>query len=392
MATKRQRPSGKWEFIVKNKAMLAKPWSGTFDTEAEGDAYCAKLEACLARGIVPDELTEKGESLEFLREVIRHYLLSAPVSDTDRQCIGVLHARIGATRLKDVNYKWVQAWITGMKRDLHLAPSTIKHHVGALGRCFDWASREGVVELAANPIRMLPKRYAQYTEADSKQLRAVGKKPRKDQERDRRLHPDEESSIREILSGKRPGNRQRSLELRYQKALELLFDLALESAMRLREMFTLELGQINLAQRTIFLDKTKNGEKRQIPLTTVAVKKIKAYLERVKKGNGSMLGFSLQNNLLFPWWDGQRTPDGKIEKASMIRTTTLLSKQFSRIFDAAGCPDFHFHDLRHEATSRYFERSALSDLKIAKITGHKDPRMLMRYANLRPSSLADQLW
>ncbi len=46
----------------------------------------------------------------------------------------------------------------------------------------------------------------------------------------------------------------------------------------------------------------------------------------------------------------------------------------------------------HEATSRFFERTKLSDLQIAKITGHKDPRMLSRYANLRGSDLANQLW
>lgn len=30
--------------------------------------------------------------------------------------------------------------------------------------------------------------------------------------------------------------------------------------------------------------------------------------------------------------------------------------------------------------------------QIAKITGHKDLKMLKRYANLRGSDLADQLW
>ncbi|EQD66080.1 Integrase, catalytic core, phage domain protein, partial [mine drainage metagenome] len=90
--------------------------------------------------------------------------------------------------------------------------------------------------------------------------------------------------------------------------------------------------------------------------------------------------------LLFPWC-------ADVGDARTVRkTTALLSRQWARVFEAAGCPDLHFHDLRHEATSRLYERTTLSDAQIAKITGHKDPRMLMRYANLRASDLAARLW
>jgi integrase len=133
--------------------------------------------------------------------------------------------------------------------------------------------------------------------------------------------------------------------------------------MRLREMYTLDSGQVALQERTIFLDKTKNGDKRQVPLTSGAI----AALE----------GYGLRKGLLFPWWSGDAG-------AEVLRSTTSrLSRQFARIFDAAGCPEMRFHDLRHEATSRFYERTQLSDLEIAKITGHKNPKVLMRYANLR---------
>ena len=52
--------------------------------------------------------------------------------------------------------------------------------------------------------------------------------------------------------------------------MTLLFELAIETAMRLSEMFTLTIDQIDLAQRTVFLDKTKNGDKRQVPRTFAA--------------------------------------------------------------------------------------------------------------------------
>ncbi|WP_312684858.1 tyrosine-type recombinase/integrase [Stenotrophomonas chelatiphaga] len=85
--------------------------------------------------------------------------------------------------------------------------------------------------------------------------------------------------------------RQRPLELRYSEALTLLFDMALESAMRIREMYTLERGQIDLERPTIFLSKTKNGSKRQVPMSSVLVAKLTAY------GGGSELH-------LFRWWGG----------------------------------------------------------------------------------------
>jgi len=89
---------------------------------------------------------------------------------------------------------------------------------------------------------------------------------------------------------------------------------------------------------------------------------------------------------LFPFWEGERSP------LALRRVSSKLSRQFERIFVAAGCADLGFHDPRHEATSRLYEKTTLIDIKIASITGHRDPRQLKRYANLRASDLADQLW
>ncbi len=55
-----------------------------------------------------------------------------------------------------------------------------------------------------------------------------------------------------------------------------------------------------------------------------------------------------------------------------------------------GIDDLHFHDLRHEATSRFFEKG-LNPVEVATITGHKDTRMLMRYTHLRAEDLVKRL-
>jgi integrase len=56
----------------------------------------------------------------------------------------------------------------------------------------------------------------------------------------------------------------------------------------------------------------------------------------------------------------------------------------------AGIEDLRFHDLRHEATTRLFEKG-LNIMEVAGITGHKDLRMLRRYTHLKAEDLAQKL-
>ena len=257
-----------------------------------------------------------------------------------------------------------------------LAPATIRAKVGALARCTDWGMRKGHILLPDHPLRTLPDGYAQYTKTDA----AIAGEARVDVERDRRLEPGEFEKVSAVIVGGVLPRKQRPLALDDPKALWCMFVLAVESAMRMREMFTLTLDQVDLAKRTAFLDKTKNGDKRQVPLSSVAVATLTAYLDlRVAAG-------AKGRDVLFPWWDGDTKP--KI----LDKTSDYLSKLYIGIFEAAKCADLKFHDLRHEATSRLFEKTTLSETQIMKITGHKSHRMMMRYANLRGSDLAARLW
>lgn len=387
MATKRSKGS-KWEYVVKRAKLLPKPLYFVFDNEAEGDAYVAALEALLDKGVVPTELLPSAETIALLAELIQEYLTNNAVASSDVKVLNVIYARIGRTPIKSINYAWVEKWIMDMKQQLNLAPGTIRHHVGALGRCFDYAGRRNLVSLVINPIRQLPKRYAQYTAKDEAMTTAFNSEhtSREDIERDRRLGADEEERIRKVMNRVIVAKRERPLEMRFQAATELLYDLALETAMRMREMYSLTLDQVDLPRRTIFLDRTKNGNKRQVPLSSVAVLKIQEYMRHVEDGSRNMAGFDFRAGRLFPWWDGA------LDEESLIRLTSKLSAHFRTITVAADVRDFRFHDLRHEATSRLFERTSLSEFEIMKITGHSSTRMLRRYANLRGSDLAGKLW
>ena len=74
----------------------------------------------------------------------------------------------------------------------------------------------------------------------------------------------------------------------------------------------------------------------------------------------------------------------------MDSQTVLLIGLWGRACKRAGIRGLRFHDLRHEATSRFFEKG-LNVMEVASITGHKDLRMLLRYTHLRAEDLAEKL-
>lgn len=63
-----------------------------------------------------------------------------------------------------------------------------------------------------------------------------------------------------------------------------------------------------------------------------------------------------------------------------------VSSSFTRACHVLGVEDLHFHDLRHEATSRLFE-AGYSIPEVAQFTLHRSWKDLQRYANLRPAKL-----
>jgi len=63
-----------------------------------------------------------------------------------------------------------------------------------------------------------------------------------------------------------------------------------------------------------------------------------------------------------------------------------ISHAFERICPAAGVEGLTFHDLRHEATSRLFEKG-LNPMEVTAVTGHKTLQMLKRYPHLRAEDL-----
>ena len=139
-----------------------------------------------------------------------------------------------------------------------------------------------------------------------------------------------------------------------------LVKFAIETAMRRQEIASLTWEHVDLKRRTAHLPKTNNGESRTVPLSPAALDILKSLPREL---SGSVFGMS---------------PD-------------LITKKMSKATKRAGMEDFRFHDLRHEATSRFFENTDLDVMEIRMITGHKSMQMLARYSHLRAHKLADRL-
>ena len=368
MSTIKAFANGTFQLRVSSK-LLDKPLYATFDSKEQAEAYGAQLEGLLAQGIVPKSLLERtkaGQEIWTVSRCIAEYLRENAVPVSDVKLLSTIRPLLAAASTGHLNYDWAEAWVREMKRIHNLAPSTIRHRHGALARCFDWMVRKHPGVMAQNPLRLLKRGFATYTDEDKKRVIAAGKAPKIDVERDRRLGDDEEQRILQILA-KMPDER-------------MFFILALESAMRMRECYTLDIQQVNLKKKTIHLDRTKNGDSRQVPLTSTASTRLHDYMTSHARAIEDREG------RLFPFWNGD------FDEYVLDTTTSEVSRLFRNIFAQAEIVDLTFHDLRHEATCRLYERTALSDVLIAKITGHRNLRMLLRYASLRGSDLAGHLW
>lgn len=142
--------------------------------------------------------------------------------------------------------------------------------------------------------------------------------------------------------------------------------LALETAMRRGEILGLRFRDVDIERCTATIRESKNGCSRTIPLSSPAV----AILETT----------------IAVMSDKAKTDNGRV----FPLTPVAIRLGWERLTRRAKIDDLHFHDLRHEAISRFFEKG-LTVPEVASISGHKDIRMLMRYAHADRGKLARKL-
>jgi len=133
-----------------------------------------------------------------------------------------------------------------------------------------------------------------------------------------------------------------------------IIEFAIETGMRRSEMLRLRWCDVDLENGFASLYDTKNGEDRRVPLTRRCVEVLRTVPQDYEKV------FPISANCLRLAWERAR--------------------------NKAGITDLRFHDLRHEAVSRFFEMG-MSVPEVALISGHKDVRQLFRYTHLNPTNV-----
>ena len=156
-----------------------------------------------------------------------------------------------------------------------------------------------------------------------------------------------------------PYNAGRSFSKLLVAYLKPIVLVALYTGMRRSEIINLKWEDINFKEKKIFLEKTKNGERRIIPMPEIIFKTFKS------------LPRQLHSNKVFPDINGN-----------------MVTAAFERACKRAGISDFRFHDLRHTFAS-YLTMSGANLRLVQNLLGHKDLRMTIRYSHLSPEHLQE---
>lgn len=348
-------------------SLLDRAFFATFPSHEDAAQYGQQLTALLDRGIVPRELAEvqappRGRAVT---AVVLDYLRGASaLTHSDDALLRTMLSELADLSVDDVSYAWAEEYVRTLKLQRNLAPGSIRKRVGALARVMDWyhARRAQAGEVWSNPLRTLPVGYSQYTRHDAAALPKEAK-VRTDVKRDRRLASGEEEMIRAAMDDD----------------LRLMFDVITHTGLRLREAYRLRVDQIDLDKHIIRVEGSKGPRGLLKPRTVPVVPALRPELKKRVTG---------RVGLLWPYWDGR--PE------SLDATTRRLSYLFARAFRQAGVPDLTEHDLRHEATCRWFEMKSgrgwtFSDLEVARIMGWSNLSMALRYASLRGEDLAARI-
>ncbi len=225
----------------------------------------------------------------------------------------------------------------------------------------DWI-RESEITLSAGSIHREFHLISAVMEKARKKWKWIEKNPCRDadlppapQHRDRRISDVE---ISKILNSLNYVEGQRPVTTRQELAVSFLF--AIETAMRQGEIWNMTWDNVFLEHKYVHLPVTKNGTKRDVPLSSRAVELLKMFLP--------------SNNT-------------KVFTCSQVAAGAM----FRRVLKEKECriTDLKFHDTRHEALTRLARRIDVLDL--GRMVGHKDPRSLMVYYNATASEIAERL-
>ncbi len=352
MATLVKTESGTWKAVIRKAGWPTT--AKTFRTKRDAEDWSRRSEDEMVRGAyiqraTADRMTVEAALARYLADVVPTKRATSQLADVKRTRILIKH--LGkyslAALTPELIAKFRDARLAGEDRlnpagkPQPRANNTVRLDLALLGHLYTVAIKEWGVGLPSNPVMNI-------------------RRPAPGPGRNRRLTPDEEVGILEAVDG------------HSNPMLGWIVRIALETGMRTSEIVTLRRSQVEIDRRIVRLLKTKNTHPRTVPLTVSAAVLFRSALAHPFRPLGTELIFF-----------GEPGRQG-------IRGPYAFDRVWQEIKKKQGLTDFHFHDLRHEAVSRFVE-AGLSDQEVSAISGHKSMQMLKRYTHLRAEDLVSRM-
>lgn len=326
MATFRNR-NGKWQARVQIKGHAVR--SKTFINKVDAERWAKQIEVEMQKGSYTNlVLAERTTFAEIIERYITEVLPTMRGGKADFIRLKAL-ARRPIAKLNMVSLTPQKIAQHRDERLKEIAPATVIRELSYFSSIISFARKEWGININ-NPVALVAR-------------------PKNPQGRSRILDATETNALFEAL---KPTGRRSIWMLP-------LVRLALETAMRRGELLGLRWESIDLGRRTIFLQLTKNGTSRTVPLSTHAIQ----ILTEIP-----------------------RNIDGRVFPV----THEVVSQAFNRARKQAGVRDIRFHDLRHMAITRLAEKLP-NLIELSAVSGHKSLAMLKRYYHPSAEQLAEKL-
>ncbi len=233
-----------------------------------------------------------------------------------------------------------------------LRPATVVRRLALLSHLFNIAHKEWALESLRNPVSLI-------------------RKPKVNNARERRP----------LTNINIPGEPSDELAWLVASVRNPQFGsfvtLAVETAMRRSEIISLRWENIDFERKTAYLPVTKNGHPRTVPLSPVALNELRLLCRGSAEGSIFTVGASAITRMLV-----------RARRRCRFRYEDLCQKHGVLPIKNA-FRDLRVHDLRHEGISRLAPLFQAHEL--ARISGHRDTRMLMRYFHPDVAQFAERL-
>lgn len=317
---------GNYQWRAKIRLRGFPPQSKTFNTKAEAEAWAKMTESEMLRGVW---ISRSEAEQTLFREALQRYQEEVvPQKKSAKQITSQI--RLLTSHLGNYALASLSSSVIARFRDQRLKsvdPQTVRKDLSLIQRVLNIAAKEwGIALPHGNPLLQI-------------------RLPKQPSGRNRRLLQGEEQRLLAELS-KNP-------------TINALVLFAMETAMRRGEIVAMRWEHIDYKARTLMIPETKMDAPREVPLSSKALEVLRGLPCRV---DGIVWG---------------------------VRSDSI-TRAFDRACKRAEIEGLRFHDLRHEATSRFFEHG-LNIMEVASITGHKDLKMLKRYTHLRAEDVAKKL-